>query len=69
MNGMNGISGHGPAPVLWQEARNADGRVYYYNTITKATQWTKPEDLMSPAEVSGATLLVLFDKADICSVP
>ncbi len=51
MNGMNGINGHGPAPVLWQEARNADGRVYYYNTITKATQWTKPEELMSPAEV------------------
>jgi len=45
---MNGI----PAPPgLWQEARNAEGRVYYYNTITKATQWTKPEDLMTPAEV------------------
>lgn len=54
MNGMNGINGHAglAAPALWQEARNADGRVYYYNTITKATQWTKPEDLMSPAEVS-----------------
>jgi pre-mRNA-processing factor 40 len=51
MNSRNGINGHGPAPVLWQEARNADGRVYYYNTITKATQWTKPEELMSPAEV------------------
>jgi hypothetical protein len=51
MNGMNGMNGHAVPPVLWQEARNADGRVYYYNTITKATQWTKPEDLMSPAEV------------------
>ncbi|ESZ92215.1 hypothetical protein SBOR_7402 [Sclerotinia borealis F-4128] len=47
---MNGINGHLAAPALWQEARNADGRVYYYNTITKATQWTKPEDLMTPAE-------------------
>ncbi|KAI9644718.1 U1 snRNP protein [Ciborinia camelliae] len=47
---MNGINGHAAAPALWQEARNADGRVYYYNTITKATQWTKPEDLMTPAE-------------------
>jgi pre-mRNA-processing factor 40 len=46
MNGMNGMNG-----MLWQEARNAEGRVYYYNTITKATQWTKPEDLMTPAEV------------------
>ncbi|KAI6708673.1 hypothetical protein PZA11_001563 [Diplocarpon coronariae] len=49
MNTTNGINGHA-APPLWSEARNADGRVYYYNTITKATQWTKPEDLMTPAE-------------------
>lgn len=35
----------------WQEARAADGRVYYYNTLTKATQWTKPEEMMSAAEV------------------
>ena len=46
---MNGV----PAPPgLWNEARNADGRVYYYNTQTKATQWTKPPELMTPAEVS-----------------
>ncbi|TAQ88502.1 hypothetical protein B7494_g3198 [Chlorociboria aeruginascens] len=50
MNGTNGINGHAASPGLWQEARNADGRVYYYNTITKATQWTKPEDLMTSAE-------------------
>ncbi|KAI9846089.1 MAG: hypothetical protein M1837_004345 [Sclerophora amabilis] len=47
MNGVNGIPG--PAG-LWQEARNTDGRVYYYNTQTKATQWTKPAELMTPAE-------------------
>ena len=52
MNGVNGINGHAAPPVLWQEARNPEGRVYYYNTITKATQWTKPEDLMTPAEVN-----------------
>ncbi len=51
MNGTNGINGHAVGPPLWSEARNADGRVYYYNTVTKATQWTKPEDLMTPAEV------------------
>ena len=50
MNGVNGVNGHAASPALWQEARNAEGRVYYYNTITKATQWTKPEDLMTPAE-------------------
>jgi len=51
MNGINGINGHAAAPVLWQEARNPEGRVYYYNTVTKAVQWTKPEELMTPAEV------------------
>ena len=46
---MNGV----PAPQgLWAEARNAEGRVYYYNTITKVTQWTKPVELMGPVEVS-----------------
>jgi pre-mRNA-processing factor 40 len=48
---MNGINGHSAPPILWQEARNPEGRIYYYNTITKATQWTKPEDLMTVAEV------------------
>ncbi|KAF8476045.1 hypothetical protein BDZ91DRAFT_689892 [Kalaharituber pfeilii] len=36
---------------LWQEATNpADGRIYYYNTQTKETQWTKPVELMTPVE-------------------
>ncbi|KAK4695559.1 pre-mRNA-processing factor 40, partial [Lecanoromycetidae sp. Uapishka_2] len=47
---MNGANGVAAAPVLWSEARNAEGRVYFYNTVTKATQWTKPIELMSPAE-------------------
>jgi WW domain len=49
---MNGVNGHTGSPNLWQEARNSDGRIYYYNTITKATQWTKPEELMTPVEAS-----------------
>lgn len=53
---MNGINGQIPLPgvAIWQEHRTADGRTYYYNTATKVTQWTKPEDIMSPAEVSTA---------------
>ncbi|RAK95777.1 snoRNA-splicing protein PRP40 [Aspergillus ibericus CBS 121593] len=47
MNPMNGPAGASP---LWQEARNSDGRVYYYNVQTKATQWAKPVELMTPME-------------------
>lgn len=28
----------------WKEAQAPDGRTYYYNTITKATRWDKPEE-------------------------
>lgn len=48
MNPMPGTSG---ASAVWQEARNADGRIYYYNVETKATQWAKPVELMTPVEV------------------
>lgn len=36
---------------IWQEARNAEGRAYYYNVQTKATQWQKPAELMTTVEV------------------
>lgn len=42
----------GLPPAIWQEHRTPDNRTYYYNVATKATQWTKPEDMMTPAEVS-----------------
>ena len=48
---MNSVNGLPRPPGLWQEARNPEGRVYYYNTQTKATQWIKPIELMTPAEV------------------
>jgi pre-mRNA-processing factor 40 len=41
-----------PVPAAWREATAPDGRVYYYNAQTKATQWTKPADMMSDAEKS-----------------
>lgn len=40
-----------PPAGTWQEHRTPDGRIYYYNAITKVTQWTKPEEIMTPAEV------------------
>ncbi|KAL2003553.1 hypothetical protein VTN02DRAFT_3336 [Thermoascus thermophilus] len=47
---MDAMGGMPAAPGLWQEARNADGRVYYYNVQTKQTQWAKPFELMTPIE-------------------
>ncbi|KAF7547888.1 hypothetical protein G7046_g8867 [Stylonectria norvegica] len=49
---MNGFgSPYGQPTSAWQEHRTPDGRAYYYNATSKETQWTKPEDMMSPAEV------------------
>jgi pre-mRNA-processing factor 40 len=49
---MNAMNGHFPAPgAVWMEHRTPDGRSYYYNNLTKVTQWTKPEEMMSLAEV------------------
>ena len=61
---MNGLP---PPQALWREASNNEGRVYYYNTVTKATQWTKPVDLMSPQEVSIS--IVRVGDADFRSAP
>ncbi|RDA87949.1 hypothetical protein CP532_1715 [Ophiocordyceps camponoti-leonardi (nom. inval.)] len=48
---MNGWANPPPPgglqPPVWKEHFTPDGRAYYYNSVTKATQWTKPEDLMS----------------------
>ena len=50
MNGLANSFGAPPA-AQWQEHRTPDGRPYFYNSATKVTQWTKPEDMMTPAEV------------------
>ena len=34
---------------LWKQAKTADGRVYYYNSDTKATRWDEPEDFVAEA--------------------
>lgn len=50
---MNGFgSPYGQPPSAWKEHFTEDGRAYYYNAATKATQWTKPEELMSSGEAS-----------------
>ncbi|KAM7222265.1 hypothetical protein V8F06_002292 [Rhypophila decipiens] len=39
-----------PPAQVWQEHRTENGRSYYYNTVTRQTQWNKPEELLTPAE-------------------
>lgn len=51
MNGFAPPSPYGQPASAWQEHHTPDGRAYYYNSTTKATQWTKPEEMMTPAEV------------------
>ena len=35
----------------WSEHKAPDGRVYYYNNITKQSLWEKPDELKTTAEV------------------
>lgn len=62
---MNGLP---TPPATWQEARTAEGKVYYYNIHTKATQWTKPVELMTPVEVS-SYMHIIKGSTDNHSVP
>ncbi|KPM44664.1 Pre-mRNA-processing protein prp40 [Neonectria ditissima] len=50
MNGFGVPAPYGQPASTWQEHHTPDGRAYYYDPITKATQWTKPEDMKTPAE-------------------
>ncbi|CAG8524749.1 5350_t:CDS:10 [Paraglomus occultum] len=39
-----------PHSSVWTEHTSADGRRYYYNTLTKQSSWDKPEELKTPEE-------------------
>ncbi|CEF64954.1 PRP40 pre-mRNA processing factor 40 homolog A [Strongyloides ratti] len=36
---------------LWRELRTADGKYYYYNSVTKVSQWLKPEGFVSTGPI------------------
>ena len=42
---------------VWSEHKNPDGKVYYYNKVTRQSVWDKPKDLELvmplPAELAG----------------
>jgi len=35
---------------IWTEHKTQDGRIYYYNVITKKSVWTKPDELKDETE-------------------
>ena len=38
-------------PANWSEHKAPDGRTYFYNTVTKASAWEKPDVMKSAAEL------------------
>jgi pre-mRNA-processing factor 40 len=50
---MNGPAYAPPAPQgpVWSTATAADGKEYYYNRLTQATTWEKPDELKDDVEV------------------
>lgn len=41
---------HSPLPPNWRSARDEYGEIYYYNRITRVTQWHFPEEKTSTIE-------------------
>ncbi|KAL5420856.1 hypothetical protein PMIN04_006103 [Paraphaeosphaeria minitans] len=37
-------------PPAWKSVTTPEGKTYYFNALTNVTQWTKPEELMTPEE-------------------
>lgn len=42
-NNIDVEQGPPPLPEHWEELAAADGQKYYYNSVTKATSWLRPE--------------------------
>lgn len=54
--------GFPPAQCEWSEHKSPDGRIYYYNTVTKQSAWEKPDELKTPAEVSVLSSVIHWQK-------
>lgn len=40
---------------VWSEHVTPEGRKFYFNSITRTSQWEKPDDLKSPEELALVT--------------
>ena len=43
--------GDAESPASWTEHKSPDGRIYFYNTVTKQSVWEKPDALKSQTEL------------------
>ena len=49
--------------TLWSEHKAPDGRIYYYNSISKESRWEKPDELKSSTEVrTNLSQIILFNR-------
>ncbi|CDH54776.1 predicted protein [Lichtheimia corymbifera JMRC:FSU:9682] len=39
-----------PSGPVWREHQNAQGKKYWFNTVTRQSTWEKPEELLTPEE-------------------
>lgn len=53
-----------PDATAWTEHTHSDGRRYYYNRVTKASSWDKPECLKSSEEKANTTSWKEYKTAD-----
>merc|ERR1719187_233728 len=58
MHAPDGMNKHDDKPSdeksekrVWTEHKSPDGRIYYYNTVTRASVWDKPDELKSSSEL------------------
>lgn len=54
--GMGDPSAASPSTSNWSEHQANDGRVYYYNKVTKESVWSKPRELMTPQELAAPSV-------------